>query len=123
MSSTQLRLITEASPSPGARAIQLMRAAKAAGEEQVTDFLATVELMVRQAREIAEGGEAYPAGVRDICSKLIDHAGHRAQGIYAIMRPQSGFARLGPNGHFDEADLLEENLEAELSQIVPPHEL
>ncbi|HTK36401.1 MAG TPA: hypothetical protein VL358_14110 [Caulobacteraceae bacterium] len=104
-------MIAEGRPSPGARAKQLMREAKAAGEEQVTDLLSTVELMIRQAREIADGGEIYPAGVRDICAKLIEHTGYRAQGVYAIMRPNGGLARMGARCHFDEADLLEENLE------------
>lgn len=69
-----------------------MQAAKAAGEEQVADFLSTLELVIRQAREITDGGEAYPAGIRDICSKLIEHTAYRAQSIHAIMDRQAGIA-------------------------------
>jgi hypothetical protein len=68
----------------------LMREARAAGEEQVTEFLATLEVVVRQAQEIADGGDVYPAGVRDVCAKLVEHTGYRAQAIYSIMRPHTG---------------------------------
>jgi hypothetical protein len=82
-----LSVVAEAADSPGRRAIQLMREARAAGDEQVADLLQTLDLAVRQAREIVAGGDVYPAGVRDLAERLAEHTGYRAQAIAAIMRP------------------------------------
>jgi hypothetical protein len=82
-----LSVVAEAQDSPGRRAIQLMREAQAAGDEQVAALLQTLDLAVRQAREIVAGGDVYPAGVRDLTERLAEHVGYRAQAIAAIMRP------------------------------------
>jgi hypothetical protein len=37
------------------------------------------------AREVAEGGEAYPVGVRELCSRLADELAQQAQSMVAIM--------------------------------------
>ena len=74
---------------PGRRAAQLMRMAKAAGEQQVTNWLKTLELVILQAQEIVNGGDVYPAGVRDIASKLVEYNAYKAQSIYSIMRPST----------------------------------
>jgi hypothetical protein len=84
---SHLALAPESPKSPGRRAIDLMQEAKAAGDQQVTSFLQTLELACRQAAEIASGGEVYPAGVRDVAAKLAEHTAYKAQSIYSIMRP------------------------------------
>lgn len=85
MSQSHLTLVA-GTESPGKRAILLMAEAKAAGQEQVTLLLQTLEALVRQTTEIVDGGEVYPAGVRDACEKLAEHTASRAQSICAIMR-------------------------------------
>lgn len=84
-----LSLVPETPPSPGRTAIELMNEAKAAGDQQVTALLRTVEQVITQAHEIVEGGDIYPAGVRDAAFKLAEQAAYKAQAIVAIMRPQS----------------------------------
>jgi hypothetical protein len=86
MSHAPLNAIPQTASS-GSRAMLLMKQARAAGEEQVAEFLQTLDLAVRQAREVAEGGEVYPAGVRDLCDKLAEHTAFRARTIEGIMRP------------------------------------
>src|SRR4051812_35327291 len=80
----------------GQRAIDLFNEAKAAGEEHVTTFLQTLELAVRQAHEIVDGKEVYPAGVRDICEKLTEYSANRAQAIFSIMRPDGPHRSTAP---------------------------
>ena len=70
--------------SPGSDAIRLFQQARAAGEAQVREFLATVELAVQQARWIIDGGDVYPAGVRDACEKLSEHMIAKAQTISSL---------------------------------------
>jgi hypothetical protein len=107
------------SESSGQRAIALFHEAKAAGEEHVTVFLQTLELVVKQAREIVDGKEVYPAGVRDICEKLTEHSASRAQAIFSIMRPE-GPGR--PPAPFEDVmpqpsrSLEEADLEKEINQ-------
>lgn len=113
----------ERTESSGLRAIALFNEAKAAGEEHVTVFLKTLELVVKQAREIVDGREVYPAGVRDICEKLTEHSASRAQAIFSIMRPEGPTRPPAPFEattaepvlSLDEADL---ELEMELGEPV-----
>lgn len=91
-----VQFASNASDSPGRRAIDLMQEAQAAGNQQIAAFLRTLELSCRQAAEIAAGGEAYPAGVRDLAARLADHTAHKAQSIYSIMR----VVRSGPHHEF-----------------------
>ena len=46
---------------------------------------ALAEVMVI-SNEIADGGEAYPAGARDLCRRLNEEISFRAQTLGAIMR-------------------------------------
>lgn len=114
---------TERASSSGQRAIALFHEAKAAGEEHVTVFLQTLELVVKQAREIVDGKEVYPAGVRDICEKLTEHSASRAQAIFSIMRPE-GPTR--PSAPFEAvmpqapASLEEADLETEMEELGEP---
>ena len=103
---SHLTLASDASNSPGRRAIELLREAKAAGDQQVTAFLQTLEISCRQAAEIAAGGEVYPAGVRDLVSKLAEHTTYKAQSIYSIMRPARSPVEHEPLALVDDGDGL-----------------
>lgn len=50
--------------------------------KSLTGLLCQVETM---ATEIADGGDAYPPGVRDVARQLVEDSGARAQTIEAIM--------------------------------------
>lgn len=55
---------------PAQRASRLMAESKAAADEQVRDLLTGLARSAAMAAEIASGGDAYPAGVRDACARL-----------------------------------------------------
>ena len=92
MSLPQFSLVTPAAETPGARAVRLLAEARVAADEQVhvlEDALATVAEM---AHQIAEGGEVYPVGVREICRRLAEDAGAKSQTLESILQ-QHGVAR------------------------------
>ena len=91
-----LSIVTGSGPTPGRTAIQLMAEARAAGEQQVAVLLQTLELAVAQANEIIEGGDVYPAGVRDAAARFAENTIFKAQSISAIMRPQAAPAAEAP---------------------------
>ena len=80
----QTETLPDSAHSPGAHAIHLFKQARAAGEEQVKEFLQTIDLAVEQARWIIDGGDVYPAGVRDACEKLSEHMICKAQTIQSL---------------------------------------
>lgn len=84
-----LSIVASAGQTPGRTAIQLMAEARAAGEQQVASLLRTLELAVAQANEIMEGGDVYPAGVRDAAARFAENTAFKVQSIAAIMRPPS----------------------------------
>ena len=84
-----LSVVSQPATTPGRSAIQLMAEARAAGEQQVAALMRTLELAVAQANEIVEGGEVYPAGVRDAAARFAENTVFKAQSISAIMRPQT----------------------------------
>jgi hypothetical protein len=70
--------------SPAARAAHLYAEAQQAAFEQVRaleDGLATV---VALAAEIADGGDVYPAGVRDLCRRIGTDLAQRSLTLDAI---------------------------------------
>lgn len=76
--------LPQSDQSPGANAILLFKQAKAAGEEQVKQFLQTIDVAVEQTRWIIDGGDVYPAGVRDACEKLAEHMISKSQTISSL---------------------------------------
>jgi hypothetical protein len=70
--------------SPGQRAQRLLAEARAAAREHVDDLEIAMEAAARLSTQIAEGGDIYPAGVRDLCRRLADEAGARRQSLNAL---------------------------------------
>ncbi|HTI66997.1 MAG TPA: hypothetical protein VL460_05545 [Caulobacteraceae bacterium] len=56
--------------SPSARALRLYAEAREAAMEQVRIVEHAIARVIALSEEIAEGGEVYPAGVRDLCRRL-----------------------------------------------------
>lgn len=83
-----------ARPSAGAtagqRAAALYREARALAEANVGAFAASLEALIAQAAEIADGGDLYPAEVRQLCAKLRDQNGSHVQALL------SGSGRAAP---------------------------
>jgi hypothetical protein len=76
--------VAETPDSPSARAGRLYAEAQEAAFEQVQVLEEALASVVGLAAEIAEGGEVYPAGVRDLCRRMGDDLAQRAQTLDAI---------------------------------------
>jgi len=92
--SASLRVIAAAQPVKVAtgtaaslteRVQQLQAEAKRLASEHVDALRASLLQTQRIAEEIAQGGEAYPAGVRDIARRLGEDSAGRALTIEGIM--------------------------------------
>jgi len=70
----------------GAQRIRhLQHEAHMLAREQVETFARDLNAMAVRATEIAEGGEAYPVGARELASRVADDFTQTAQLIVAIM--------------------------------------
>jgi hypothetical protein len=54
-------------------------------EEQVIILARDLAAMATRLGEIAEGGDAYPVGIRELCSRMADELGSAAQSMMALM--------------------------------------
>lgn len=89
MSAPQLSVVTlspEKPESPAARALRLMEEARGAAQEQIVALESAIAVVVRLAEEIAEGGDAYPSGARELSRRLAEEMGFKAQTLEAIVR-------------------------------------
>jgi hypothetical protein len=53
--------------------------------EQVEILSRDFNALAVRAKEIAEGGEAYPAGVRELASRIADDLPQKAQALMSIL--------------------------------------
>ncbi len=81
--------MTAADQSPSKRAADLMRAAKDVAEANTLDFVAELESLIARAAEIAQGGDAYAPGVREVCQTFSHLGARRAEAITAVLRDRS----------------------------------
>jgi hypothetical protein len=66
------------------RVRKLQAEAKQLAKDHIHALTAAITEAERMAAEIAEGGEAYPAGVRDLARRFAEDAGTRVQTLEAI---------------------------------------
>jgi hypothetical protein len=93
MAKVRLTLVppeAETAPAPApARAADRIRKlqaeAQALARGQIEDLNLSMVALARQAEEIAEGGEAYPVGARELARRLVEEVGARAQTLQAIL--------------------------------------
>jgi CRP-like cAMP-binding protein len=72
-------------PESAARRIrQLQREARSLAREQIESFARDLERMAQRAAEIAEGGEAYAVGARQLASRIADDLVQKAQTLITI---------------------------------------
>jgi len=70
----------------GAQRIRhLQHEAHVLAKEQVETFAHDLEAMVLRAAEIAEGGDAYPVGARELASRIADDLTQKALLLTALM--------------------------------------
>ena len=66
------------------RVKRLQSEAKALAKDHVQALVYAIASAEALAAEIAEGGEAYPPGVRDLARRFAEEAGSKAQTLEAI---------------------------------------
>jgi hypothetical protein len=93
MTLPQLALVHSTPDSPGARLSRLMVEAHQAAHEQVKTLEDALLTIAYISAEIADGGEVYPVGVREICRRLAEDSVWRAQTIESIQRQSNDRAR------------------------------
>ena len=65
---------------------RLQAEAKSLAREHIHALSVALIEVERLSAEISDGGEAYPAGARDLCRRLNEEISFRAQTLGAIMR-------------------------------------
>lgn len=76
--------------SQGARVRRLQDEARHLAAEQIEAFANNLIDLGSQAAEIAGGGDAYPAGVREMTSRMAADLPDRAQAILSILHRTRG---------------------------------
>lgn len=66
------------------RVRRLQREAQLLAHEQIEVLAGDIEALAARAAEIAEGGDAYPAGVRDLAARLAEDLPQKAQTMLII---------------------------------------
>ena len=86
--SRSLVLVKQPQETPALRASELQALAKTAAAEHIADTLKCVETAINLALEIADGGDAYPHGVREEMRRLTTHLRGVADRTTQIMERQ-----------------------------------
>ncbi|MBC7670500.1 hypothetical protein [Caulobacter sp. DWR2-3-1b2] len=71
------------------RVRRLQDEARMLAREQVEAMARDLEDLAQRAREIAEGGEAYAVGIREMASRLASDLPQKAQSLKAILERSS----------------------------------
>ena len=85
MSLPQLSVVPAATENPGARASRLLAEARQAADEQVHILETALSTVAEMAVQIADGGEVYPVGVRDLCRRMAEDAAAKSQTLEAML--------------------------------------
>lgn len=93
MTKVRLTLVppeAETAPAPAPetaadRIRKLQAEAQTLARAQIEELHVAMVALARKAEEIAEGGEAYPVGARELARRLVDEVGQRAQTLQAIL--------------------------------------
>lgn len=64
---------------------QLQREAHTLAREQVEAFARDLDALAQRAAEIAEGGEAYPVGAREVAGRIAEDLPQKAQLLLTII--------------------------------------
>ena len=77
-------------PEPVAQRVRRLQSeARMLAREQVEILSRDLEALAARAAEIADGGDAYPVGVREMASRLAEDLPHRAQGLMSLIERAS----------------------------------
>lgn len=84
MSSRRDLVIVPQATTAGARAAELLRAAKEAASEHTHELLASAAETELLAKEVGAGGEVYPHGIRDAARRFAEQVKTFREHIIAI---------------------------------------
>jgi hypothetical protein len=82
---TVTHLAPVVSESRAQKVLRLQEEARALAREQVSEFEALMQATSDMAREIAEGGESYAVGARELCRRLSEELVFTAGTLRAIL--------------------------------------
>ena len=85
MTHHQLRLLPHPEEEPFTRSQRLMAEARAAADDHMAQLSAALARVAELAHDVGRGGEAYPAGVRDLAAKISGDAAWCGQTMQTIM--------------------------------------
>lgn len=71
------------------RVQRLQREARLLAREQIEAMVRDLDGLARRAQEIADGGEAYAVGVREMASRMASDLPQKAQSLRAILERSS----------------------------------
>lgn len=76
----------------GERVARLQQEAKTLAREQIESFQGQLRLAAEMGREVANGGDAYPVGIRELASRLSDDLNERARQFEPLIERTWGHA-------------------------------
>ena len=86
MAPAQLTVISGSVEGSHRRSQRLMAEARAAADEQVAVLQHTLIAVAQLAIDVGQGGDVYPAGVRDLAAKIAGDAAWCAQTMQSILK-------------------------------------
>lgn len=85
MGATPLSVVNLSPETPAGRAARLMGEARQAAHEQIKALEQALAAVSSLAAEIAEGGDIYQPGARELCRKLVEDAAWSTQTLEHIL--------------------------------------
>jgi hypothetical protein len=77
-------------PENGAQRLRrLQQEARMLAREQLEDLVQAINILASQAAEIADGGEAFPAGVREMASRIASDLPDKGKSLRLLMERSS----------------------------------
>ncbi|MEO6339512.1 MAG: hypothetical protein ABIO39_05710 [Caulobacteraceae bacterium] len=86
MSVTQLALVESTAESPATRAKRLLLESHEAAAEHLRYLNDALRQVGAMAVDVAQGGEAYPAGARELCRRLAEELAQKVMTLEATSR-------------------------------------
>ena len=85
VATNELKPATVKTETTAERVKRLQAEAKQLARDHIKALTAAITQVEHMSAEIAEGGDAYPPGVRDVARRLVEDMGTRCQTLEAIV--------------------------------------
>ncbi len=84
LSSTEVMPETTGRETKTQKVRRLQEEAKSLAKEQIAEFEFLLDATTRMAQEIADGGDVYPVGAREVCRRLAEELPRALQTLKAV---------------------------------------